>query len=343
MFPKISIIITSYNRSNYISQAIESTLKQDYQNIEIIIIDNSSTDNSDEVISRHVSDSRVRYIKNSTNIGAVPNIIKAIRLSSGEYFTHVSADDYLIDDSFISKGVDIINKYPNISLVSAKFTCLDEVTKKYFITKETPEDFFNNGEYVSGKDVFLQYKNSIPLIMGACIMNKEKLMPFLNQKAAPVNYDAQIIMQLLLLGDVGLINNEAYVFRIHKTNLSAIHQPASIYIDNYAFIEAPYELALKLNSFSSKIINNWHKTILLKYSHSFMEKYYKGDRKQYEILKNFIKFNFPVVFKEILYSPKWILTFFLFKYPFIASNLKASKKKLIKMFNIKNNQIIYKK
>src|SRR5689334_4902408 len=116
--PLVSIIITSYNRAHWIGRAIESALCQDYANLEIIISDNCSTDDSDQVIRKYCDDPRIRYSRNSTNIGMLPNFEKAFfTLAKGEYITAVSSDDYLINPSFITKAIAIFNRYKDVSVV----------------------------------------------------------------------------------------------------------------------------------------------------------------------------------------------------------------------------------
>ena len=71
--PLVSVVITSYNRANLIEGAIQSALAQDYPNLEIIISDNCSTDNTDKVIAKYLSNPKIRYYKNEQNIGMIPN------------------------------------------------------------------------------------------------------------------------------------------------------------------------------------------------------------------------------------------------------------------------------
>ena len=66
--PLVSIIITNYNREKTIARAIESALEQDYHNIEIIISDNCSTDNSHSIISNYIKDKRICYYRNEINL-----------------------------------------------------------------------------------------------------------------------------------------------------------------------------------------------------------------------------------------------------------------------------------
>ena len=102
--PLVSVIITNYNYAQYVGEAIESVLNQTYKNLEIIIIDDGSTDDSDKVISVYVKKNKnIRYIKQK-NQGVVYTRNKAIDLAQGEFLCFLDADDYF-DKEYVEKTV----------------------------------------------------------------------------------------------------------------------------------------------------------------------------------------------------------------------------------------------
>ena len=94
--PAISVIITSYNYAHYLSSSIGSVLAQDFPSFELVVVDNASTDNTDEVVATFANDPRLRYIKNERNIGLTPNHNNGLRHSRGEHILFLSADDMLL-------------------------------------------------------------------------------------------------------------------------------------------------------------------------------------------------------------------------------------------------------
>ena len=83
---KISIIVITRNRANFISRAIQSVLDQSFSDWELIIIDDSSTDNTEEIVQSFViKDSRIKYNKNSTLLGISANRNKGLFLTTGKY------------------------------------------------------------------------------------------------------------------------------------------------------------------------------------------------------------------------------------------------------------------
>jgi glycosyltransferase involved in cell wall biosynthesis len=93
--PLVSIGMPVYNGEPHIRQALDSLLAQEYENFELIISDNASTDRTQEICLEYVArDKRIRYYRNQMNMGAVWNFNRVFELLLGEYFMWASHDDY---------------------------------------------------------------------------------------------------------------------------------------------------------------------------------------------------------------------------------------------------------
>ncbi len=115
--PRVSIGLPVYNGENYIVEAIESILGQTYTDIELLISDNASTDNTEQICRHYASlDNRVRYYRLSENIGAAGNFNKVFKYAKGEYFKWAAHDDRLAPD-LIEKCVAILNDNEDCVLV----------------------------------------------------------------------------------------------------------------------------------------------------------------------------------------------------------------------------------
>ena len=88
----VSVIMASYNHEKYIKNAIDSVLNQTYKNIELIIIDDCSTDNTRQVL-KNIKDNRIKKIYSTQNLGAVKNFNKLISLCQGDYVAFIGSDD----------------------------------------------------------------------------------------------------------------------------------------------------------------------------------------------------------------------------------------------------------
>ena len=91
---KISIYITNHNYGKYIERAIESAIKQTYKNIEIIIIDDYSVDNSRDIIKKYKYKKNIKIIFNKSKLGLIKSSIKAIKAAKGHFILRLDADDY---------------------------------------------------------------------------------------------------------------------------------------------------------------------------------------------------------------------------------------------------------
>ena len=89
----VSIIMPSYNTSQYISESINSVRAQTYENWELIIVDDLSTDNTYEVVALHFSDKRIKYLKNEKNSGAAVSRNRALREAKGRWIAFLDSDD----------------------------------------------------------------------------------------------------------------------------------------------------------------------------------------------------------------------------------------------------------
>ncbi|EOU1771140.1 glycosyltransferase family 2 protein [Clostridium perfringens] len=89
----VSIIMPSYNTAKYISETIESVQSQTYPFWELIIVDDCSTDNTDEVVKPYLLDDRIRYLKNDSNSGAAISRNRALREARGRWIAFLDSDD----------------------------------------------------------------------------------------------------------------------------------------------------------------------------------------------------------------------------------------------------------
>ena len=104
---RFSVIIPGYNVQEYISNAIESVLNQDFKNYELIVIDDCSTDNTSEIVSKY---KQVKLIRNEENLasGGARNV--GLDKANGEYVIFLDADDYLYSNDVLSKVNALIGK-----------------------------------------------------------------------------------------------------------------------------------------------------------------------------------------------------------------------------------------
>lgn len=117
MSSKVSIVITCYNKGPYVEESIVSALNQTYSNLEIIIINDGSTDNSSEVIQSVIKKhSNIIFIDNKENKGVVYARNVAIDTATGDYILPLDADD-IIEPTYVEKAAKILDDNANVGIV----------------------------------------------------------------------------------------------------------------------------------------------------------------------------------------------------------------------------------
>ena len=161
----ISIALASYNGSKYIHEQIDSILNQTYQDFELIICDDCSTDNTWQILEEYVQkDSRIRIYKNETNLGFKKNFEKAISLCQGEY---VALSDQ--DDIWMENHLEVLLKnIANYSISCGNSLLIDKDGNSMKMKLNENEKFF----YIEMSKFI--YRS---LLMGNCLQGANMLMP----------------------------------------------------------------------------------------------------------------------------------------------------------------------
>lgn len=123
---KVSVVIPTYNRCDLITRAVDSVLNQTYKNIEVIIVDDGSTDDTEKVVLRYARNPKVKYIKKE-NGGAASALNEGVRNSKGELVAWLSSDDWydMDDNTLLEKSVIIHKDYPNVGMTYADYSVVN--------------------------------------------------------------------------------------------------------------------------------------------------------------------------------------------------------------------------
>jgi glycosyltransferase involved in cell wall biosynthesis len=122
--PKVSLCIPAFQAGPYLQDTVDSVLAQDYPNLEIVIVDNNSSDETQAILEK-ITDDRVRVIRNAVTVPSVDNHNLAVRSSTGEFVKLISADDTLEPDC-VTKQVAVLENRPDVSLVAARADFIDD-------------------------------------------------------------------------------------------------------------------------------------------------------------------------------------------------------------------------
>lgn len=114
---KVSVLIPFYNSEAYIKPCIDSVLNQSWQDFELILLNDGSTDKSEEIV-RGYTDKRIRYYKNETNLGIPVSHNKLMDLAQGEYLALVDSDNLCLPER-LKKQVEFLDAHPDVTVVGS--------------------------------------------------------------------------------------------------------------------------------------------------------------------------------------------------------------------------------
>ena len=125
--PLVSICIPTYNRAGMIGKAIQSALDQSYPNIEVIVVDNASTDDTRSVVASY-GDKRLSYIRNERNLGLFGNFNRCVEVARGEYVHILHSDDYINPD-FTALCMAFFFAHPSVVMTSTRANIVNNGTE----------------------------------------------------------------------------------------------------------------------------------------------------------------------------------------------------------------------
>ena len=126
--PKVSVLMSVYNGEKYLREAVESILNQTFRDFEFIIIDDGSTDSTNEII-RSYSDCRIRLLENEENIGLTKSLNKGIDQCRGEYIARMDGDDVSLQHR-LSKQLEYLINNPEVGVCGTQVKLINKTFEK---------------------------------------------------------------------------------------------------------------------------------------------------------------------------------------------------------------------
>lgn len=221
MNSKVSVIIPSYNHSKYITQTIASVTEQTYSNLEIIIIDDGSSDNSCDLI-REISDSRILFIEQE-NQGAHAAINRGLKVSSGDYVAILNSDD-LFTNNRIEQCLKYAEQQGKNSLITSYIEVVDSDGKCLGI-KESFKNMFPH-EVLNPNETFLASNDPVKnLLMFNYVATTSNF--FLHQSVIQKTgyfyglryvHDWDYLLRIVQDNSVHIVSEPLLKYRVHSSN-----------------------------------------------------------------------------------------------------------------------------
>jgi len=226
--PLVSICIPTYNAEKYIIETLISIAKQTYKNIEIIIGDNASSDNTEQLVKSFIKehDLQILYYKNTENLGYSGNCNKLIGLANGEFIAIYHSDDIYVS-TIVEEQVNILVDNTNISGCFTLHSVIDSnsvESKRWFDKlkhkKCVDVTFYDYNKYI---DMIINHSQN-PFFCPSSMVRKEAYNS-VGGYNPEINFieDQDMWFRLLENNQLAIINKKLVKYRIHEQQGSAIY------------------------------------------------------------------------------------------------------------------------
>ncbi|MBC5784878.1 glycosyltransferase [Ramlibacter sp. USB13] len=208
---KVSVMIPTYNQAGFIREAIASALAQTYENLEVIVGDDASTDDTAAVVAGF-SDPRLRYVRHPANLGRTGNYRALLyEHATGEWVVNLDGDDYFIDSDFIAQAVQCVEGHPEVVMVAARVTTKSE--RDAHDSDLPPED------QLTGLEILRRLPGRPYLLMHLGVMYARQPALALDfYRSAAISSDWESLYRLALRGTVKYLRRTVGVWRLHGEN-----------------------------------------------------------------------------------------------------------------------------
>lgn len=220
MIPKVSVIVPNYNHAPYLRQRIESILSQTYQDFELILLDDCSSDNSHEILESYRNDPHTSHIVlNECNSGsAFRQWNKGIALAKGKWVWVAESDDYS-EPTFLERMIEEVAKEPHCVLAYAATWWVDEKGNKLWNTRHSDQvNLYPGHDFIRRK---LAINNSIANV-SECIFRREAYRPSESHRYEHMRLCGDWFFYVLLAeqGNVVEVEEPLSYYRQHDSNIS---------------------------------------------------------------------------------------------------------------------------
>lgn len=250
--PKISVCIPVFNGADFIKEAVHSVLQQDFNDYELIIIDNCSTDNTVEII-KSINNFKIKLIQNTENIGLIPNWNKAIENAKGKYIKILPADDFIYPGSLkIQSEILDADIREEISIVCGRRNIIDEKGKVLFNRGFTKKKITVDGIDAINKNV----RSGGNIIgEGGAVMFRKSIIEKTGVFNSSIFYvlDLDLWFKILRYGKLTALPDIVSAFRVSSSSASVLVVNKQ-HKDNTDFMKKIYsDKTYKLSNLSYRI------------------------------------------------------------------------------------------
>lgn len=216
MPPRASVIVTCYNYGRFVAHAVDSLLGQTVEALEVIVIDDASSDDSADVLERYRGDPRVHLVLHARNTGHILAYNEGLKLAQGEFVGVLAADDFAVTPYAVERQLAVFDAHPQVGLVYSAHSLVDESEQQFRLNVPWEADYVREGLEEFASLIHLNYvPHSGTLVRRSCHAEVGDY-----DLRLPHSGDWDLWLRLACRYGVGYIAEPLYAYRVHRTNMS---------------------------------------------------------------------------------------------------------------------------
>lgn len=220
--PLVTIVVPAYNAGRYLRQSLDSLLAQRYQPIEILVMDDASSDETERIMAGYAG--RVRYHRQPANRGQFDNVNDGIAMAAGELIAVFHADDVYLPE-IVEREVEFLRAHPEAGAVFCLDVFIDETGREYH-RLQLPPELRGGGVFAWPRilDALLRHNNTFLRTPGTMVRAStyRRVGPYRPQFESCADFDMWV--RIARAGSIGIIDEHLYRYRHVETQASRQYQ-----------------------------------------------------------------------------------------------------------------------
>jgi glycosyltransferase involved in cell wall biosynthesis len=215
---RVSFVVTNHNYARFLPQAVDSLLNQSLADLELIIVDDCSTDDSLAVLDGYEGNPRIRIVRHTTNTGSIRAYNEGLQMATGDFIGVFDADDYALDSDAVARAVAMFDSDPSIGMVYTAFDQVDEYSQPFRACRPFEGDYVRDGLSEFSDLIFLNYLAHSGTLIRRSV---HEAIGYYDLRL-PYAGDWELWLRVAASGyRVGYLADPLYAYRVHINNMTA--------------------------------------------------------------------------------------------------------------------------
>lgn len=229
----VSVLLPAYNAEDYVLQSVQSVLAQTFEDFELLVVDDCSTDRTAELLAS-ISDRRLKVLRNKENLGIVGSLNVAMAHAQGRYIARADADDFCLPTRF-AKQKHYLDHNPDVLLLGARMNNIQNGRIRPNVQQADPDPAVLRWQFLVSNPIAhpsMMFRAEVVAAMGAYLKEDYKYAE-----------DFDFSHRVMALGNIAVLPERLVIYRLHQTNLTRMHR-AEMMAKTAATLRTAYERLL---------------------------------------------------------------------------------------------------